>query len=80
MQMISYLEQVLHSTVKVPNDILVVNAINFTSQVNRTSTNMNELVGLVSRVVQLMKTSSPHVSAIVEGENEAQVEKVIYDD
>ncbi|GKA99328.1 hypothetical protein Tco_0827265 [Tanacetum coccineum] len=71
MQMISYLEQVLHSTVKVPNDILVVNAINFTSQVNRTSTNMNELVGSVSRVVQLMKTSSPHVSAIAEGENEA---------
>ncbi|GKA08171.1 hypothetical protein Tco_0687502 [Tanacetum coccineum] len=78
--MISYLEQVLHFTVKVPNDILVVNAINFTSQVNRTSTDMNELVGLVSRVLQLMKTSSLHVSVIAEGENEAQVEKVIYDD
>ncbi|GKB47614.1 hypothetical protein Tco_0898367, partial [Tanacetum coccineum] len=44
MQLISYLEQVLHPTVKVPDDILVVNAKNLTSKVNKTLADMNELV------------------------------------
>ncbi|GKA26600.1 hypothetical protein Tco_0712709 [Tanacetum coccineum] len=61
MQLISYLEQVLHSIVKVTDDILVVNAKNLTSKVNRTLADMNELVGLVSRVVLLIKTSTLYV-------------------
>nr|GEZ09828.1 hypothetical protein [Tanacetum cinerariifolium] len=40
---------------------------------------MNELVGLVSRVVQLMETSTPHVNATGEWEKEAPTNKDISD-
>ncbi|GJY04118.1 hypothetical protein Tco_0370058 [Tanacetum coccineum] len=53
---------------QVPFDLLVVNAKNLTTKVNKTSTDMNELVGLVSRVVQLIETSPSPVNAAAEGE------------
>ncbi|GJX37705.1 hypothetical protein Tco_0251008 [Tanacetum coccineum] len=71
MQLIAYLEQILHSIVKVPNDILVVSAQHLTSKVNRTLADIKKLVGLVSRVVQLMETSAPCANATTEGEKEA---------
>ncbi|GJV72458.1 hypothetical protein Tco_1492453 [Tanacetum coccineum] len=80
MQLISYMKQVIHSTVKVPNNILVVNAKSLTSQVNRTSTDMNELVRLISRDVQLMETSALPVNVDDEGENKAQAKKDILND
>ncbi|GJZ48312.1 hypothetical protein Tco_0602144 [Tanacetum coccineum] len=64
MQLISYLEQVLHSTVKVPDDLLVVNAKNLMTKVNRTSADINELVGLVTKVVQLIESSPPPDSVV----------------
>ncbi|GJR52042.1 hypothetical protein Tco_1402563 [Tanacetum coccineum] len=74
MQLISYLEQVLHSTMKVPNDLFVINAKYLTNKVNRTSSDMNELVGLVKRVVRLMKSSPPPVNVAAEGEKIALVD------
>ncbi|GJU94513.1 hypothetical protein Tco_1319269 [Tanacetum coccineum] len=41
MQLISHLKQILHSTVKVPDDILVINAKNLTSKINMTLEDMN---------------------------------------
>ncbi|GKE02521.1 hypothetical protein Tco_1390504 [Tanacetum coccineum] len=52
--------------------VTMVNAQHLTTKVNRTSANMIELVGLMSRIVQRMETSAPPASATAEGENEAQ--------
>ncbi|GJU78870.1 hypothetical protein Tco_1275940 [Tanacetum coccineum] len=70
MQLNAYLEQVLHSKVKVPNDLLVINAKNLTTKVNKTLADMNELVWLVTRVVYLMEPSPPLVSVAAEGLND----------
>ncbi|GJV66753.1 hypothetical protein Tco_1482262 [Tanacetum coccineum] len=59
---------------EVPNDLFVVNAKYLTNKVNMTSSNMNELVGLVKRVVRLMKSSPPPVNVAAEGEKIALVD------
>nr|GEX33582.1 hypothetical protein [Tanacetum cinerariifolium] len=58
--------------VKVPNDFLVVNAKNLVAKVNQTSTDINEMVGMVSRAVQLMETSPPPISVVAEGEKDTK--------
>ncbi|GJS02844.1 hypothetical protein Tco_0319352 [Tanacetum coccineum] len=70
MQLINYIEQIHHSFVKVPKDILVVNAKHLQTKVDRTSADLHELVELVSQLVKLMDTSTPFTNATVEGEKD----------
>ncbi|GJU15135.1 hypothetical protein Tco_1143101 [Tanacetum coccineum] len=42
------------------------------AKMDKTSADMTELVGLLSRVVKLIDTSAPHTSATVKGEKESQ--------
>ncbi|GKB84164.1 hypothetical protein Tco_0956436, partial [Tanacetum coccineum] len=81
MQLIQYMEQMLHSSVKLPRDILVVNSKHLQTKVDRTLANLYELVGWVSRVMNLMDTSAPSANAAVEEENESQsqIEKTTND-
>ncbi|GKA57421.1 hypothetical protein Tco_0756609 [Tanacetum coccineum] len=71
MQLIKYIEQIIHSSIKVPRDILVVNAKHLQTKVDKTFVDLHELVDLVS---QLMKIISmvPFTKATVEGEKESQ--------
>ncbi|GJU97024.1 hypothetical protein Tco_1326295 [Tanacetum coccineum] len=64
MHPIMYMEQMLHSTVKIPIDLLpgIVTAKNLTIMVNKTSADMNELVGLVSRILHFMESTPPPVN------------------
>ncbi|GJU99262.1 hypothetical protein Tco_1328533 [Tanacetum coccineum] len=47
MQLINYIETILHSSVKVPWDILVVDAKHLKTKVEKTSADLHELVELV---------------------------------
>nr|GEV00255.1 hypothetical protein [Tanacetum cinerariifolium] len=71
MQLIQYMEQMHHSFVKVPRDILVVNAKHLQTKVDRTLANLYELDGLVSMVMNLMDTSAPSANFAHEGEKES---------
>ncbi|GKC38524.1 hypothetical protein Tco_1050908 [Tanacetum coccineum] len=51
--------EVLNTSVLKPIDILVVDAKHLQTKVDRTSTDLHEMVRLVSRVVNLMDTSAP---------------------
>ncbi|GJV50186.1 hypothetical protein Tco_1440398 [Tanacetum coccineum] len=46
MQLINYIEQILHSSVKAPRDILVVNAKHLQNKMDRTLADLHELVEL----------------------------------
>ncbi|GJW09431.1 putative reverse transcriptase domain-containing protein [Tanacetum coccineum] len=56
---------------EIPRDILVVNAKNLQTKVDKTSIDMHELVGLMSRVVNLMDISALPASATAEEEKES---------
>ncbi|GJU89191.1 hypothetical protein Tco_1301614 [Tanacetum coccineum] len=73
--------QILHSSVKVPRDILVVNAKHLQTKVDITSADLHELVGLVSRVVNLRDTLAPSANVAAKGEkkSQSQPEKTIDD-
>ncbi|GKE42543.1 hypothetical protein Tco_1469827 [Tanacetum coccineum] len=73
---IMYMEQMLHSTVKIPIDLLpgIVTAKNLTIMVNKTSADMNELVGLVSWILHFMESTPPPVNIVAKGEKSAQDE------
>ncbi|GJX58938.1 hypothetical protein Tco_0290328 [Tanacetum coccineum] len=51
-------------------DVLVVNAKHLQTKIDRTSIDLHDLVGMVSRVVNLMDPSTPSVNVATEGENE----------
>ncbi|GKE46670.1 hypothetical protein Tco_1477928, partial [Tanacetum coccineum] len=74
MQLIMYIEQILHSTVKIPTNLLleIVTTKNITTMVNKTSADMTGLVELVSRIACNMDTSPPPFSVAAKGEKSAQ--------
>ncbi|GJW80162.1 hypothetical protein Tco_0144137 [Tanacetum coccineum] len=54
MQLIQYLEQLVHSQVRVPRDIMVINAKQLQTKVEKSATNICELVELTKEIVRLM--------------------------
>ncbi|GJT00847.1 hypothetical protein Tco_0822016 [Tanacetum coccineum] len=66
----SVYKNMLHSSVKVPKDILVFNAKHLQTKVDMTSADLHELVRLVSRVANLMDTITPSANVATEGEND----------
>ncbi|GJS92362.1 hypothetical protein Tco_0799330 [Tanacetum coccineum] len=70
MQLIKYIEQIMHSTVKIPTHLLpeIMISNNLSSIVNETSTDMTELVDMISHLVRNMDTSPPPLSVASEGE------------
>ncbi|GJX24231.1 hypothetical protein Tco_0228676 [Tanacetum coccineum] len=71
MQLINYMEQILHSSVKVPKDILVVNVKHLHTKVDKTSADVNELVGLVSRTIEVptLAQEEPQTADASDGQN-----------
>ncbi|GJR55697.1 hypothetical protein Tco_1406218 [Tanacetum coccineum] len=53
-------------------DIWVVNDKHLQTKVDRLSVDLHELVGLVSKVLNLIDTSAPYANVAVEGEKESQ--------
>ncbi|GJS46418.1 hypothetical protein Tco_0596539 [Tanacetum coccineum] len=72
MQLINYIEKILHLSMKVPRDILVVNAKHLQTKVDRTFVDLHELVDLVSQFVKIIGSTVPSAKATVEGEKESQ--------
>ncbi|GJV15598.1 retrovirus-related pol polyprotein from transposon TNT 1-94 [Tanacetum coccineum] len=62
----------LHSTVKVPRDILVVKAQHLQTKLERTSADLHELVELVRQLVRIVDSLAPLVNAATEGEKMSQ--------
>nr|GEX03399.1 hypothetical protein [Tanacetum cinerariifolium] len=74
MQMIKYIEQIMHSTVKVPKDIMVINAQHLRTKVEMTAANLHELVRLVFQLVQIVDSVAPPISVATKGEKESQAQ------
>nr|GEX07235.1 hypothetical protein [Tanacetum cinerariifolium] len=72
MQLIMYIEQILHSSVKVHRDILVVNAKNLQTKVDKTLANLHKMVELVTQLVRIVDSVAPPVNAATEGEKKSQ--------
>ncbi|GJS09607.1 hypothetical protein Tco_0366403 [Tanacetum coccineum] len=72
MQRINYIEQILHSSVKVPKDILVINDKHLQTKVERTSTDLHELVGLGFQLVRIMDSVAPSANASTDGEKDSR--------
>ncbi|GJV80127.1 hypothetical protein Tco_1515997 [Tanacetum coccineum] len=54
MQLIQYLEKMLHSTVQIPRDILVVNAKQLQTKVENNAADIHKLVELVHEIMRLI--------------------------
>ncbi|GJY59882.1 hypothetical protein Tco_0459774 [Tanacetum coccineum] len=65
--------EILHSFVKVPKDILVVNVKPLQIKVDRTLVDLHELIELVSQLVKIMDTSAPSTNAVVKREKDSGV-------
>nr|GEU74684.1 retrovirus-related Pol polyprotein from transposon TNT 1-94 [Tanacetum cinerariifolium] len=63
--------KILHSSVKVPRDILVVNANHLHTKVDRTLVDLHELLGLVSQLVRIVDSVAPPANAATEREKES---------
>ncbi|GJX04176.1 exocyst complex component SEC10B-like protein, partial [Tanacetum coccineum] len=68
--MCNYIKTILGSTIKIPIDYVpeIVTAKNLTTMVNQTSSDMTELVELISQLVHNMDTSPPPFNVIAERE------------
>ncbi|GKD91796.1 hypothetical protein Tco_1371633, partial [Tanacetum coccineum] len=55
MQLIMYIEKILHSSVQVPRDIMVINAKHLQTKVEKKASNLHELVELVHDRVRLIE-------------------------
>nr|GEV82468.1 hypothetical protein [Tanacetum cinerariifolium] len=73
----NYIETILDSIIKIPIDYVpeIVTAKNLTTMVNQTSSDMIELVELISQLINNMDTSPPPLNVVAEGEKGAQVEE-----
>ncbi|GKA37374.1 hypothetical protein Tco_0723939 [Tanacetum coccineum] len=67
MQLISYLEQMVHSTVSVPRDITVINAKQLQTKVKKNATDIFELVELTREIVRLMDLAPASARAAAKG-------------
>ncbi|GJV84391.1 hypothetical protein Tco_1524289 [Tanacetum coccineum] len=65
-QLIKYIKQILHSTVKVPRDIMVVNAQHLQTKVEKNASDLHELVELVCQLVCIIDSVAPPVNAATE--------------
>ncbi|GJU79105.1 hypothetical protein Tco_1276175 [Tanacetum coccineum] len=65
---------ILHSSVKAPRDILVVNAKHLQTKVDRTSNDLQELVELVTQLMHIIDSVAPPTNATIEGEKESQTQ------
>nr|GEV30396.1 hypothetical protein [Tanacetum cinerariifolium] len=63
--------KILHSSVKVPRDILAVNAKHLHTKVDRTLVDLHELLGLVSQLVRIVDSVAPPANAATEREKES---------
>nr|GFB75515.1 hypothetical protein [Tanacetum cinerariifolium] len=70
-KLIKYIKQMLHSTVKVPRDILVVNAQHLQTKVEKTSADLHELVEVVCKLVRIVNSVAPPVNTATGGEKES---------
>ncbi|GJU91671.1 hypothetical protein Tco_1304094 [Tanacetum coccineum] len=68
------IKQILHSSIKMPKDILVFNAKTLQTKVERTSNDLHELVEQVTQLVRIVDLVAPLANAATEGEKESQAQ------
>nr|GEY09255.1 hypothetical protein [Tanacetum cinerariifolium] len=73
MQLIQYLEKMLHSTVYIPRDILFVNAKQLQIKVEKNAVDIHKLVKLVCEIVLLMDLVPTSTKAATKGEKEPTI-------
>ncbi|GJR69565.1 hypothetical protein Tco_0015630 [Tanacetum coccineum] len=78
--LISYLEQLVHSTVKVPRDIMVINAKQLQTKVEKNDADIFELVELTREIVKLMELAPAFNTASAKGEKESQKQSTSTED
>nr|GEW87396.1 hypothetical protein [Tanacetum cinerariifolium] len=73
----NYIETILDSIIKIPTDYVpeIVTAKNLTTMVNQTSSDMIELVELISQLINNMDTSPPPLNVVAEGEKGAKAKE-----
>ncbi|GKD01038.1 hypothetical protein Tco_1171312 [Tanacetum coccineum] len=76
----SYLEQLVHSTVKVPRDIMVINAKQLQTKVEKNDADIFELVELTRKIVKLMELSPAFNTTTTKGEKESQKQSTSTED
>ncbi|GKC57228.1 hypothetical protein Tco_1084826 [Tanacetum coccineum] len=67
--LIKYLEEMVHSLIRIPRDIMVVNAKQLQSKVEKNATDILELVNLIRELVSMIDPIPASPKAATEGEN-----------
>ncbi|GJT89647.1 hypothetical protein Tco_1078492 [Tanacetum coccineum] len=67
-------DSIIHSSVKVPRDILTVNAKHLQTKVDKISADLHEMIYLVSQLVRIVDSVTPSFNAAAEGEKESQAQ------